>query len=73
MDFPDWKFLTIKQVGRFKDGSAEIYRDKKGNFLFRETRLSAKNFGFFYDKYPTDKDAKIIEKTAFHIVSKLYY
>lgn len=67
----DSPILEIKKVGIFKDFSATIYSDRRGNLYFKDTRLSSKTYGWILNKYPTDEGAEIPE-FGFHIVNRLF-
>lgn len=54
--------MKIKDIGGYLDGGTiKIVTDKE--IIFIDYRIGTETKGFFYDSYPDDKEAKIIEKT----------
>jgi hypothetical protein len=52
--------ILVTEVGRFRDGGTTHYRTRLGIDLYEDNRIGSKTKGAIYDRYPNDKDAKLV-------------
>ncbi len=56
------KLIEVKWRGSYKDGGTEEYIGEfDGIHYFIDKRINSKTTGQIYDKYPSDKGAKILK------------
>jgi hypothetical protein len=68
---------AIREHSQYKDGGTTSYSvisgPLKGETVFKDGRIQTKTFGKFFDRYPGDNRAKILEGYTFVITDDRIY
>lgn len=54
------KTILVKKCGKYKDGGTEYFCDKSGKKYFIDGRIGSSTKGKVFDRYPSEKGAKIL-------------
>lgn len=60
--------LKLILLSIISDGGTKVYVDEKGQNYYLDNRIASTTKGKMYDKYPNDKDAKIIDNEEYEII-----
>jgi len=52
--------IKVKYLDSFLDGGTDHYVDENGNDYYEDHRIRTLTPGVIYDRYPKDRDAKIL-------------
>jgi len=53
--------VKVRQTNMYRDGGTKELTDKDGNVYYQDFGIFSPTRGKIYDKYPGDKNAKILD------------
>lgn len=64
----DTRKIKLAECSHYKDGGTIEYRGSDGKHYFLDRRIKTTTRGLFYDRYPGDKGARIVDSSLVEII-----